>query len=392
MIKVLILDADTGQALEVTYKLRKCLGRLVKIIVAGQDNIPLGKNLAFFSKYADYKLLYPDPLHHTDAFIKWIYSTCEKIGIDYIIPIVEKTMYPLSKIKKQIKNVFGAIIPIPEPNQLELTMFKDELIILANKLGIPVPKTYILSSLDELSRVAKEVKFPAVIKLRYELGVPPPRYAIVYSKDDLLRKYVLLHKKQPYPIIQEYVQGFGIGSFFLFNKFSELILVYGHRRILEIPVSGGPSVIAETYIDIDALKYGFKLLKHLKWKGVAMVEFRYSTHKGMPVLMEVNPRFWGSLPLATDSNVNFPYELILYYEKRKRYRESSNTIRKVIMIKLLGTLFTLFTIRNLEEVKRYIKAIKYVLDNIPMVHIAELHDIKAELIYAVANVLHKIIS
>jgi len=39
-----------------------------------------------------------------------------------------------------------------------------------------------------------------------------------------------------------------------------------------------------------------------------MVEYRIADN-GMPYLMEVNTRFWGSLQLAIDSGVNFPVQL-----------------------------------------------------------------------------------
>lgn len=41
-----------------------------------------------------------------------------------------------------------------------------------------------------------------------------------------------------------------------------------------------------------------------------MVEFRVSAD-GTAYLMEVNPRFWGSLQLAIDSGVDFPWWLYL---------------------------------------------------------------------------------
>ena len=51
------------------------------------------------------------------------------------------------------------------------------------------------------------------------------------------------------------------------------------------------------------------LLKSLDWFGVAMVEFKVDPRDGVPKLMEINPRFWGSLALAIHSGVNFPHLL-----------------------------------------------------------------------------------
>src|SRR5262249_6286836 len=52
-----------------------------------------------------------------------------------------------------------------------------------------------------------------------------------------------------------------------------------------------------------------RLLASLRWTGVAMVEFRRSP-TGRAALMELNPRFWGSLQLAIDAGVDFPSLLV----------------------------------------------------------------------------------
>ena len=40
-----------------------------------------------------------------------------------------------------------------------------------------------------------------------------------------------------------------------------------------------------------------------------MVEFKIDRDSGIPMLMEINGRFWGSLHLAADAGLNFPYLL-----------------------------------------------------------------------------------
>jgi predicted ATP-grasp superfamily ATP-dependent carboligase len=42
-----------------------------------------------------------------------------------------------------------------------------------------------------------------------------------------------------------------------------------------------------------------------------MVEFKIDSRDGTAKLLEVNPRFWGSLALAINTGVNFPYLLTL---------------------------------------------------------------------------------
>ena len=57
--------------------------------------------------------------------------------------------------------------------------------------------------------------------------------------------------------------------------------------------------------DPELLADSERLLAELGWTGVAMVEFRRRPG-GPGVLMEINPRFWGSLQLAIDAGVDFP--------------------------------------------------------------------------------------
>ena len=41
-----------------------------------------------------------------------------------------------------------------------------------------------------------------------------------------------------------------------------------------------------------------------------MIEFKQDQRSGSAYLMEVNPRFWGSLQLAIDAGVDFPWYLV----------------------------------------------------------------------------------
>lgn len=104
-------------------------------------------------------------------------------------------------------------------------------------------------------------------------------------------------------------EGAGIGASFLFDPQGRCVAQFVHQRLHEYPVNGGPStdrISIHGEIALQALKYGRQLLEHWKWQGVAMVEFKIDEHTGQLKLLEVNPRFWGSLELAVRSGVDFP--------------------------------------------------------------------------------------
>jgi predicted ATP-grasp superfamily ATP-dependent carboligase len=117
-----------------------------------------------------------------------------------------------------------------------------------------------------------------------------------------------MHQKQERPLIQEYIKGTGFGAFAIFNKDSKPVATFVHKRLREYPITGGQSTFCESVKEPAILKYGLKILKELNWYGLAMVEFKMDEF-GEPKIMEINPRFWGSMPLAIASGVDFPYLL-----------------------------------------------------------------------------------
>jgi len=159
---------------------------------------------------------------------------------------------------------------------------------LAASQGIKVPHLY--RNIDDVT------SYPVVVKGLIESG----KISYANSPQELSR----LNLNDA--LIQEYIPGEGYGFFALFNQ-GRPRAIFMHKRIREYPITGGPSTVAESIYDDELKRQGLKLLKALKWHGVAMVEFKKDCRDGEFKLMEINPKFWGSLDLATAAGVDFPY-------------------------------------------------------------------------------------
>jgi predicted ATP-grasp superfamily ATP-dependent carboligase len=121
--------------------------------------------------------------------------------------------------------------------------------------------------------------------------------------------YVALEMKHD-PIVQEYIVGPEYGYSALFNE-GKMRASFQHRRILSLNYMGGASALREpTYVK-KLEELGSRLLQVMKWHGPAMVEFKFDVQDKEFKLMEINPRFWGSLNLAVEAGIDFPY---LYYK------------------------------------------------------------------------------
>ena len=108
-------------------------------------------------------------------------------------------------------------------------------------------------------------------------------------------------------MIQEYVPGEIRDVCVLFNQ-GEPRAALAQRRVWTWPPGGGPGILNETIKDPQLINYALKLLKRMNWHGVAQVEFKLDA-EGKPRLMEVNPKFWGTLELSIAAGIDFPYLL-----------------------------------------------------------------------------------
>lgn len=267
--------------------------------------------LSSLSKYSNQFFLYPSPKNVPSEFINSLTSLVRKHKHDVLMPIHSEDTYLIAKYKSNLEPFIK--VPLHDYPTIMRVNDKGSLLQIANTLGIRAPRTYLVEDLASISRIANELDFPAVIKLRETASSIGISY--VYSKEELISKYKETISRfnlssSNYPLIQEYIEGDGYGVSLLFNQ-GDLRAKFTHKRLREYPITGGPSSyrISIRHPEMEDIAIG--LLKYLNWHGVAMVEFKLDSKTKKPVLIEVNPRFWGSVNQAVQSGVDFPYLLYI---------------------------------------------------------------------------------
>lgn len=267
--------------------------------------------LSACSKYSSNFYLYPSPEKSPSDFINSLISLVKKQKHDVLMPVHSVDTYLIAKYKSKLEPFIK--VPLHDYSTIMSVDDKGSLIQIAEDLGIRVPDTYIIKDLNMLNNIAEKIDFPAVIKLRNRSSSIGLSY--VYSKKELISKYketISIFNLSPpdYPLIQEYIEGDGYGVSLLFNQ-GDLRAKFTHKRLREYPITGGPSTYRISVKNQKMEDMAVKLLTSLNWHGVAMVEFKMDDKTKNPVLMEVNPRFWGSVNQAVQSGVDFPYLLYM---------------------------------------------------------------------------------
>jgi predicted ATP-grasp superfamily ATP-dependent carboligase len=300
LAKIFVTDGQQRKSVSIV----RSLGRQGIEVVVGDDT---RWSMAFYSKYCTHRAVYPSPIETPDRFIEWITYHLKRNTYDALFPIDIKTIEPLSHNLKELRKYTA--IPIVNYSTFMKARDKAQTIRIALENDIPCPQTYFVSEVEDVKALAEKIDFPIVIKPRQSYG----SHGIVYirSKDKLYPEYSRIHSQYPFPLIQEFIPpgGDSLGVEVLLNKDIEPRAVFVHRRLREYPISGGPSTLRESVYAPDLVKIGLKLLKALQWYGVAMVEFKIDPRDNTPKLMEVNPKFWGSIELPIVSGIDFPYLL-----------------------------------------------------------------------------------
>ncbi|MFH2035010.1 MAG: ATP-grasp domain-containing protein [Candidatus Zixiibacteriota bacterium] len=320
-LKILVTDGNQRS----TLALVRSLGARDIALTVGEDEHP---SLSSKSKYCSNTYKYSSPKNDPEKFVADIENEIKRGEYFMLIPMTDLTCF----LVMQNFERFSRYTKIPFPDQGNYWKAQDKGIVVSlfKNLGFGTPLTWISDDGGSLESFAENVNFPVVIKPRQSKILidnkwisGQVRYA--YSLDQLKHIIENYDRSAPPPMVQERIYGPGAGAFMLFNR-GELRASFFHRRLREKPPSGGVSVLCESIpIHNEMLESATAVLKKLKWHGVAMAEYKIDLRDNKPKIMEINTRFWGSLQLAVDAGVDFPFLLykmladgdIEYFDKFK---------------------------------------------------------------------------
>ncbi len=269
-------------------------------------------NIARHSKYC--KTFYSVKDNLLLAFLLSLGRTKKYLGW-LIFPTNDFHVKLLSQNKTKLEQYFKVSTPawqIVEPCYNKRLTYK-----LAQKLSIPIPRTWMPDSLADIKY--NEIEYPCIIKpaimhsfyLKFNKKV-----FICTNKQELISNYQKAQNVIPSVeiIIQEIIPGTPENQYsacFLYNK-KESLVSFVARRKRQHPIDfGNATTFAETVEDPGLIKISEKILKTIKFTGICEVEFKKDERDGKFKFLEINPRTWKwhSIAEKTDS----PFLLSLYH-------------------------------------------------------------------------------
>lgn len=306
MDRILVLDGDARSALAVV----RSLGRLdVELGVAACGATPL----AHASRFVMQRFRCPDPGDSPDAWRAWLLETVDAWQPHMLLPLTDVSLGIVLGMESRLRE--ATVLPCVDEATFHRVANKSTLLALAEDLGIRAPATLVVPPRAERSEddsaCIEAFAYPAVLKTNYTQSDLDDRFVrlpVAYPNDASAAR-ALVEGDGAYRdvevLLQQRIVGPGTGVFALCAD-GRAHAVFAHRRLLEKPPTGGVSVLSEG-IPLEQAPVGdaLRLLERLHWQGMAMVEWKRHSD-GHFYLMEINPRFWGSLQLAIDSGRDYP--------------------------------------------------------------------------------------
>lgn len=304
MAKILVLDGHSAASLAVT----RSAGR------AGHW-VAVGANWGIFaaakvSRYCQLAFDYPVSTSEPTQFVDSVLEFVRAHQIDLVIPVTDWTLGPLSAERER----FSALCRLAMPSHAAVEFASDKFrtIQLAQEIGIGVPKTQLIRSLDDFSHAG--TAFPAVVKDRFSVRWIQHKavfgsVAYAYSAEELKRKVADRIEATGDAMVQEFVSGEGIG-FSCFIASGKMFLPFQWLRVREVDPRGSASSARKSIPLDDALvSQSQRLITRMGFEGMAMVEYK-RTPDGRLVLMEINGRPWGSIGLPVACGIDYARYLI----------------------------------------------------------------------------------
>jgi predicted ATP-grasp superfamily ATP-dependent carboligase len=267
-------------------------------------------DMGFVSKYVSERIFSPHPEKREDSFLDLLRDCGNRFGRCLLIPADDATLSVVSRHKSGLQQ--HHIVACTEWDITETFIDKMKTYNLAKSAGIPVPRTILPSSTDDLETFHGSIEYPVIVKpcvshRYYEMF--GRKMSRVSHFDELMSSYREARKAGIPVMLQEFIPGDdtnGVNYNSYFWNGQPLLEFTAEKVRLSPPHFGVPTVVKSRIINA-VIGSGRTLLQAMGFYGYSCMEFKMDIRDGIYKLMEVNGRHNRSTLLALRCGLNFPW-------------------------------------------------------------------------------------
>lgn len=263
---------------------------------------------ALRSRYVSKTHFLPRYSENPKAWLAAIRALVAENDVQVVIPCCDRAILPLDRHRAELG---PAILALPSPEAMEKLFDKMKTKALAEALGIPVSPGEQLILGHSASELVARYGLPVVVKPKCSYTIDNlttwGKVHIAETLEELTTVLAMIHEPERYLAEGYFRGGVGVGLSVLARE-GEIVQAFQHRRLRE-GWGGSSSHRVSENCNPALLTAVTGVCAAMRIHGVCMFEFRRSSADGTWILLEVNARLWGSLPLSLAMGVDFPRAL-----------------------------------------------------------------------------------
>ena len=269
------------------------------------------RSIARFSRYV-VRAVQVDDLRNERRTVDVLLDLGIRFGLEgwVLYPTREETVAALSRHRSELTKFFR--VPTAPWNAVRWAWDKRNTYRLAERLGIPTPRTWYPESIEDVRSI--EAGFPLVVK-------PAVKEHFIYAtKDKAWRAEDRTHLESLFVqaarlvprgevMIQEKIPGDGRHqlAYCAFFKDGQAVgRMVARRGRQHPPEFGRASTFVETVEAPEIENLSERFLREIDYYGLVEVEFKRDPRDGLLKLLDVNARTWGYHSLGAAAGVDFP--------------------------------------------------------------------------------------
>ena len=267
---------------------------------AGIETIALGPwrgAAGLWSRHAAAREVGPDVIKDPAGFSTKIAHIAARHGPLVVYPVQEQAMDALVSGSSPMPP--GAVLPYADPEAIRTLRDKRALDTLAREAGLHAPAVRAVGTAREL--LSRRVQTPCVVKA----AIPERGLGLTHVIETDAELQALLGRLSAVEplLVQERASGPLMAVSVVIDGEGRLIARFQQQARRTWPPDAGASGLAVSVApDEELTAAAARLLATAGYAGLAQLQF-IDTPRG-PALVDVNPRFYGSLPLAIACGVN----------------------------------------------------------------------------------------
>ncbi len=294
----------------------------------GEKGIPVialdeNPNPQFHSRYCK-GLRCPDPKEAPEAFATFLAELGARFKTPPVLYMMEDLYVWLAHRYRDRLAPYYRFSFLSEET-LEDCLDKRRTFQVAERIGVPTPRTFYPRDTRELMELEGQIPLPAIVKpvvARFDFRSGEASKICTFPKvfgskavradtfPELVKQFQRVAALGIEACVQEEIPGgqdLLYGSTLYANADSEALGVFVRTKLRQTPADFGTMTLGRAIASEEVRETSVRMAKALGFKGICGMEYKYDPRDGQYKFLEINPRGELWMNLANHCGVNLPY-------------------------------------------------------------------------------------